>query len=209
MLEEKTPLLVLCLGNPGKSYEYTRHNIGFLVGEALAGQLGCSLRHRKEFLGDFTQGHIGEVKVMILLPTTYMNLSGESLRRCRDFFKLPLTHLMVVCDDVALPFGKLRLRDRGSCGGHNGLKSVEMALGSQQYSRLKIGVGRKEDISLSDFVLGPFDPEEFKQLPEIVEQAKSTVLVWAEEGYAKAVAHLVPPRHRTMQEEKKTIKDEI
>ena len=91
MLEEHIPLLVVGLGNPGKSYEHTRHNMGFLIGAALAKQLECSLHHKKDVLGEMAQGYLGKVKVMILLPTTYMNLSGQSVKRCMDFFKIPST----------------------------------------------------------------------------------------------------------------------
>ena len=88
MTEDRLPLLVTCLGNPGKSYENTRHNIGFLVGRALAQELGASLQNKREFLGEFSQGHLEGNKIMILLPMTYMNLSGQSLKRCMDFFKI-------------------------------------------------------------------------------------------------------------------------
>lgn len=209
MLEEKIPLLVVGLGNPGKNYEHTRHNLGFLIGEALAKQLGCSFQHKKDFLGDLAQGFIGETKVMILLPATYMNLSGQALKRCMDFFKIPPSHIIVVCDDVALPFGKLRLRDRGSSGGHNGLNHIEMTLGSQLYTRLRVGVGRREDMELAEFVLGRFDIEEFNHLPEVIQQAQHTLLVWIKEGYSKAVEYVVSVAKKMMEDEKKIIKDEI
>lgn len=216
MTEERSPLLVVSLGNPGKSYEYTRHNIGFLVGRALAQELGVSLKNTKEFLGEFSQGHIAGNKVMILLPTTYMNLSGQSVKRCIDFFKITFDRLIVVCDDIALPFGKLRLRERGSAGGHNGLKNIEMYLGSHYYNRLKVGVGRKEGVDLADYVLGQFDPEELNNLPKVVENAKNALLVWLKEGYSKTVesivaldkvaakTQIVAPK----EDEKKNIKDD-
>lgn len=216
MTEERFPLLVVGLGNPGKSYEYTRHNIGFLVARALAQELGMSFQMKREFHGEYSQGYIGENKVMILLPTTYMNLSGESLKRCMDFFKIPPDRLIVVCDDVALPFSKLRLRDQGSPGGHNGLKNIEMYLGSYQYSRLKVGIGRKEEMDLADYVLAQFDPEELKCLPEVIENAKNTLLVWLKEGYSKAVEYLgvlyrtslQTPTKAPVEDKKKNIKDD-
>lgn len=192
MIEEKHPVLVTCLGNPGKRYEYTRHNMGFLVGQALVKELGCSLQHNKDLMGDFAQGFLGDVKVMVLLPTTYMNLSGQALRKCRDFFKLPINGCMVVCDDVDLPFGKIRLRDRGSSGGHNGLKSIEETLGTQEYNRLKVGVGRDQEMELAEFVLGQFDVEELSKLPEVIQQAKGALLAWIRGGYSEAVKYLVP-----------------
>jgi peptidyl-tRNA hydrolase, PTH1 family len=208
MVEENIPLLIVCLGNPGENYEHTRHNIGFLVGDALVKHLGSSRHHKKEFLGELAQGYLGAVRLFVLFPGTYMNLSGQALRRCMDFFKIPFTHVIVVCDDVALPFGKLRLRDRGSSGGHNGLKSIEETLGSQEYDRLKIGVGREEDMNLADFVLGQFKAEEFEQLPGIIEHAKGVILAWAQEGYSKAVERIVPPRKKIAEGEKTIIKDE-
>jgi len=204
MLEERSPVLVVCLGNPGKRYECTRHNMGFLVGQALAKELGVSVQHKKELLGDVAEGSVDGVKVRILFPTTYMNLSGQALRKCIDFFKLPLPQCMVVCDDVALPFGKLRLRDLGSSGGHNGLKSIEEAIGSQHYNRLRVGVGRDEEIELAEFVLGQFTPQEYDLLAGVIQQAKEVLLAWIQGGYTKAVASLIQPKGA----EKKIIKDE-
>ena len=216
MTEERLPLLVVGLGNPGKGYEHTRHNIGFLVGRALAQELGMSLKNTKEFLGEYSQGHIAGNKIMVLLPMTYMNLSGQSLKRCMDFFKITLDRLIVVCDDIDLPFGKLRLREKGSAGGHNGLKNIEMYLGSHHYNRLKVGVGRKEGMDLAEYVLGPFDPEELKTLPKVIEDAKNALLVWLKNGYPKAQeslgalhkASLKTQEKVPLEDEKKNIKDD-
>jgi PTH1 family peptidyl-tRNA hydrolase len=146
-----------------------------------------------------------------------MNLSGQSVKRCIDFFKLPSEQVIVVCDDVALPFSKLRLKDRGSSGGHNGLKNIEMYLGSDHYIRLKIGIGRQDTMDLADYVLNQFDPEELKSLPEVIEQAKRILLVWLKEGYVKAVEQLgmlrttsLPPLDKKPLEDKKNImKDDL
>lgn len=215
MTQERLPLLVIGLGNPGKSYEHTRHNAGFLVARALAQELRMSFQNTKEFLGEFSQGHIAGNKIMILLPMTYMNLSGQSLKRCVDFFKITSDRLIVVCDDVSIPFGKLRLREKGSPGGHNGLKNIEMYLGSHHYNRLRVGVGRKEEIDLAEYVLGPFDPEELKTLPKVIENAKNALLVWLESGYLKAVESLgvlhkasLKAQKALMEDEKKNIKDD-
>ena len=155
-------LLIVGLGNPGKAYENTRHNMGWRIVKKMA--------EKKPPEG---------VKVKFLLPSTYMNSSGEEVKVNMDDFKLGLKDLLIVCDDVALPFGKLRLRDKGSSGGHNGLKSIEEHLSSQIYSRLKVGVDAPvEGIDLADYVLSRFTPEETAALPEIEERAIVTIEEW-------------------------------
>ncbi|MEI8301155.1 MAG: aminoacyl-tRNA hydrolase, partial [Chlamydiota bacterium] len=176
--EARQPILIVGLGNPGKSYEKTRHNIGFLVGRTLAKSLGIPFENKKEFSGEFAQGEVNGKKVMILLPMTYMNLSGQALRRCLDFFKIETKHVLVVCDDVAIPFGKLRIKEKGSSGGHNGLKSVESHLGTQDYSRLRVGIGREENLDLAEFVLGQFNTQEMEYLPGVLLEASEVALIW-------------------------------
>ena len=161
--------VIVGLGNPGKNYVLTRHNIGFLVVEELARRNGMSLKEDKEFHGKVAKGMVADHSVLLLMPTTYMNESGRAVRRYLDFYKIPLEDLIVVVDDVALTFGHMRLRKMGSAGGHNGLKSIEQHLGSQQYARLRMGVGRNlhcED--LADYVLSNFSLEEQKELSHFV-----------------------------------------
>jgi PTH1 family peptidyl-tRNA hydrolase len=208
--EARQSVLIVGLGNPGKSYEKTRHNIGFVVGRVLAKSLGIPFENKKEFSGEFAQGEIDGKRVMILLPMTYMNLSGQALRRCLDFFKIEIKNVLVVCDDVAIPFGKLRLKEKGSSGGHNGLKSIESHLGTQDYSRLRIGIGREECIDLADFVLGQFNTQEIESLPEIVSDAAQVALIWFQEGYLKALQKLSKPKgvHPVKEEKKKIIQED-
>lgn len=190
MSEEKPPLLVVGLGNPGLRYANTRHNMGFLVVKAVADHLGVKLDKNKDFLGDFGSLHIFSRRVMFLLPMTFMNLSGQSVKRCRDFFKLPASQILVICDDIALEFGKLRIRERGSPGGHNGLKSVELDIGDPSYHRLRVGVGLDREKILSDYVLEPFKGEELQKLETVIQQAAEAVESYLEGGYTGAVKYI-------------------
>lgn len=178
------PLLIVGLGNPGREYTATRHNIGFMIVEALAKQLRC--KFQKEFLGECAHGIVEGRKVLILKPHTYMNRSGDSVGKCVDFFKLTPLQLLIVCDDADLPFGKFRFRQTGSCGGHNGLKSIEYALKTRDYGRLKVGVGRDLNCDLADYVLSPFSPEEKSKVEEIEHKASEVILTWIKEGFEKA-----------------------
>lgn len=171
--------LIVGLGNPGKSYELTRHNVGFEVVKALAKKKGWSFHRDAKIEGEIAQGSVGEQKWFLLLPETYMNSSGEAVRRCVEYFKVPLEEILVVCDDIALPFGTLRLREKGSAGGHNGLRSIEEHLGSQHYARLRIGVGDRMEGDLADHVLGKFLAEEQEKLPTLIADASASVEKWA------------------------------
>lgn len=180
-------VLVSGLGNPGKAYEGTRHNIGFDVVRAFAKKNGLSFRHATDFIGDLGQGNLFEKKVILLLPLTYMNSSGEAIRQCKEYFDIPCENILIVCDDIALSFGKLRLRGKGSSGGHNGLKSVEHHLGGRDYPRLRIGIGRAGEKELEEHVLGKFTSEERKALPEVAERAASAVEKWISSGIESAM----------------------
>lgn len=154
--------LIAGLGNPSKEYEGTRHNVGFDVIDILASRAGISVTTRK-FKGLTGTGRINGKKVVLLKPLTYMNLSGESIRQAIDFYKLdPKTHLIVINDDVELDVGQLRIRAKGSAGGHNGLKNIIQHLsGSQEFIRIRVGVGKKPDfIDMKDYVLGHFNKED-------------------------------------------------
>src|SRR5262245_27338559 len=132
--------LVVGLGNPGPKYVGTRHNIGFGVLDYLAAAPGVG-RWRTRFEAQLTEAVEGTEQVLLMKPETFMNLSGRAVRAAMDFYKLPVTDLLVVCDDIALPLGKLRARAKGSDGGQKGLRSIEQQLGTQDYQRLRIGVG--------------------------------------------------------------------
>jgi PTH1 family peptidyl-tRNA hydrolase len=146
----------------------TRHNIGFLTVEALAERLGISFREEGSLGGRIAKGRMGEEQILLLEPMSYMNLSGQSVRRVCDYYKILASEVIVVADDVALPFGRLRLREKGSAGGHNGLKSVQAHLGTDLYMRLKVGVGDSDHGALADHVLGRFSAEEQRELPKII-----------------------------------------
>jgi len=151
---------IVGLGNPGKQYDQTRHNIGFEVIDALSDQFSIPLNQSK-FKGMYGVGlHNGE-KVLLLKPLTYMNLSGESIRAVMDYYQIELEDLLVIYDDLDLPVGKIRLRQKGSPGGHNGIKSTVAHLGTQEFNRIRIGIDRPTPgMSVPDYVLGRFRPEE-------------------------------------------------
>jgi peptidyl-tRNA hydrolase, PTH1 family len=170
--------MVVGLGNPGISYEKTRHNLGFRVVKALAKKHGMSFRRDVGLSARLAHGEIAEVKVILAMPLTFMNLSGEPVRLCLNYFHIAHENLLVVCDDIALPFGTLRERREGGTGGHKGLKSVEAHLQTQVYPRLRIGVGDREQGDLNDHVLGDFTGEEEEKLPEIIEKAVEIIEKW-------------------------------
>lgn len=168
----KKAVVFVGLGNPGPKYAMTRHNMGFLLIESFARLHGVTLKEEKKLQAKTGKCQIGEWTVHLLMPLTYMNLSGQAVGRFINYFKLTTDNVVVVTDDVAIPFGELRLREKGSAGGHNGLKSVEQHLGSHCYTRLRVGIGRGVDPGqeLSDYVLDPFNKSEMEQLPSLLNQ---------------------------------------
>ena len=164
------------LGNPTQKYEHTRHNIGFDVIAYLADQYNISVNTRK-FKGLCGSGFVEGQKVTLLKPQTFMNLSGQSIREAVDFYKLnPAEELIVIYDDIALGPGCLRVRRKGSAGGHNGIKDIISHLGSQEFLRIRVGVGEKpESFDLADYVLGRFPAEERKKVDEAVRCAADAV----------------------------------
>ncbi len=171
--------LIVGLGNPGKKYEKNRHNIGFLVVEEMGRRALSHFKKNGRLEAELAQVKRGDDSLLLLLPQTYMNCSGRSVKACMDYFHVGLLRVVVVADDVALPFGETRWRDQGSSGGHNGLKSIESFLKTQQYSRLRIGVGKPsygED--LADYVLGDFSQEEQMALPQVISKAADLLQVW-------------------------------
>ncbi|KPB03493.1 peptidyl-tRNA hydrolase [Bacillus sp. CHD6a] len=159
------------LGNPGRQYEETRHNIGFMVIDELADKWNIPLTQSK-FKGIFGQGTINGEKVLLVKPLTYMNLSGECVRPLLDFYKLDVEDLVVIYDDLDLPAGKLRLRQKGSAGGHNGIKSLIQHLQTQNFDRIRMGIDRpKNGPSISDYVLGRFHADERPAIDDSVKKA--------------------------------------
>jgi PTH1 family peptidyl-tRNA hydrolase len=162
--------VVVGLGNPGAKYELTRHNIGAMVAQALAQEMNLSFKEEKKFHSLVAKGvcagAYGQVALHMLMPLTYMNDSGRAVKAYLEYYRLKPTALLVLSDDVELPFMHLRYRSKGGSGGHNGLKSIESALGTNEYARLKFGVGKGLDgRSLADYVLENFNPAEMAEIP--------------------------------------------
>lgn len=168
----KPEWLVVGLGNPGLEYAETRHNAGFLAVNELAKQQNISMATMK-FRSDCGDGMLGETRCFFMKPVTYMNNSGEAVAAAADFYKIPPERVLVLYDDISLPPGKIRIRRKGSAGGHNGMKSIIALLGSEIFPRIKIGVGEKphKDYNLADWVLGKFPEAEMEQMQQAFEQA--------------------------------------
>lgn len=161
MAEPQKRAVFVGLGNPGKKYAHTRHNYGFMVVEELARTLHWPLQEEKRFSALTAKGVVNETEVHLLLPMAYMNVSGWSVKQYLDYYKLTPEGVVVVCDDTALDFGQLRLRAQGSAGGHNGLKNIAFYLGTEEFARLRMGIGsRGEGQPLADYVLSEFTAEE-------------------------------------------------
>ncbi|SPF54178.1 Peptidyl-tRNA hydrolase [Candidatus Desulfosporosinus infrequens] len=176
--------VIVGLGNPGPQYAETRHNIGFLLVDRLAE--AYNLQYRAKFQGLWTEGKVEGERFLILKPQTFMNLSGRSVRELTNFYKVLGEDLLIVQDDMDLPLGKIRLRDQGSAGGHNGIKSILAELGTEKFWRLKLGVGRPparnsnhEPRTMTiDHVLSPFAKDELMQLDEVLERAEKATNLW-------------------------------
>jgi len=180
--------LIVGLGNPGKQYADTRHNVGFLVIDYLAEKLGIKV-DRVKFKSVIGEGFVGYEKVVLAKPQTYMNLSGEAVIDMVQWYKIGPEDLLVVFDDMDLPLGKLRLRMKGGAGGHNGMKSIIYLIQSEEFPRLRIGIGRpeNENVESVDYVLGKFSDEEAKIITEAVKKAADAVLEVLEKGVEKAM----------------------
>jgi peptidyl-tRNA hydrolase, PTH1 family len=179
--------LIVGLGNPGKQYEHTRHNIGFEVIDELSRQFSIPLDQSK-FKGLYGIGfHKGE-KILLLKPLTYMNLSGESIRAVMDYYQIDVEDLVVIYDDLDLPVGKIRLRQKGSPGGHNGIKSTVAHLGTQQFNRIRIGIDRPEKgMSVPDYVLGRFRKDELATQGDAVKKSASACEAWLEKSFLEVM----------------------
>ncbi len=195
MFFKKTPsaggapeYLIVGLGNPGQQYENTRHNAGFRAVDALAGALGCELK-RIQFKGLTGTAALGGHRVLLLKPSTYMNLSGESVRDALEYYKIPVERLLVFVDDISLDPGRLRIRRKGSAGGHNGLKSIIYLLGRDDFARVKLGVGQKPhpDYDLAAWVLGRFPKEDAAALDEACSHAKDIAELFVAGDLAEAM----------------------
>lgn len=179
--------LLVCLGNPGKEYENTRHNIGFMAAGELERRENIKI-NKLRYRALTGEVRIGGQRVLVLKPQTYMNLSGESVKLAGGFYKIPPDHVLVISDDVSLPLGKLRIRAGGSAGGHNGLKNIIAHLGTDQFPRIRVGVGAPEhpEHEMVDWVIGNFSPAEKKVVAEAVARAVDAAACVIEKGVPEA-----------------------
>ena len=180
--------LIVGLGNPGQKYEHTRHNMGFLTVDLLAEKAGVKL-NKVKFKSAFNILSFAGCKCLVMKPQTYMNLSGEAVREAVQFYKIPADHVLVIYDDISLPVGKLRVRPTGSAGGHNGIKNIIAHLGTQDFPRVKIGVGAPEGggAEMVDWVIGAPSQAERKVLVESFEKAIQAAACIIEHGCQQAM----------------------
>ena len=180
--------LIVFLGNPGPKYECTRHNAGFMAGDALAKKLGVSI-NRLRFKALTAAAEINGEKVLLMKPQTFMNLSGEAVGQAARFYKIPPERVLVVSDEISLPLGKLRVRPKGSAGGHNGLKSIIASLGSDAFPRIRIGVGAPPhpDYDMADWVLSVFRDQDLEDMLAASERAAEAVTTYISNGPERAM----------------------
>ncbi|MBR0352292.1 MAG: aminoacyl-tRNA hydrolase [Oscillospiraceae bacterium] len=180
--------LVVCLGNPGPKYEGTRHNAGFMAADALSKKYGAAV-NRLRFKSLTGTCPIGGETVMIMKPQTYMNLSGDAVIQAVRFYKIPADHVMVISDEMALPVGKIRIKTKGSAGGHNGLKSIIEKLGTEEFPRIRLGVGAPPhpDYDVKEWVLSVFRNQDAEDMAAAAEKAAEAVECYISEGAERAM----------------------
>jgi len=181
--------LIVGLGNPGAEYAKTRHNAGFQLAEKLAASWRAVWKNERKFNARLarTERH-GRRRALLCRPQTFMNASGEAVGALVKFYRLPLKQLLVVVDDADLPLGEIRLRASGSSGGHHGLESIEQYLGSREFARLRLGIGRREgEREITDYVLSRFDRAEAALMKKVLDRAASQTECWLNEGIQKAM----------------------
>ena len=180
--------LVVFLGNPGPRYEGTRHNAGFMAADAMAGAKGLSI-NRARFKALTAACNIGGESVMLMKPQTFMNLSGEAAAQAAKFYKIPPDHVIVVSDEISLPIGRLRVRKKGSAGGHNGLKDIIRHLGTQDFPRIRMGVGAAPhpDYDMADWVLSTFKNKDAEDMQALAERVSKAVQCYITEGPDRAM----------------------
>ncbi len=182
------------LGNPGKKYEDTRHNVGFMTIDKISKEWGIPVQQNK-FRALVGEGFVGTQKVLLVKPQTYMNLSGESVHEILTFYKLTADDIIVIYDDLDLPVGKLRLRAKGSAGGHNGIKSIIAHLSTQEFNRIKIGIDRpRPGGSVSDYVLHAFPKSEMPAINEAIENAALACEAWTKEPFINVMNKYNPTK---------------
>jgi len=177
--------LVVGLGNPGRQYEHTRHNVGFMTVQKLADRYGMSFKGAKH-RADIARGEIDGEPVLLAMPITYMNDSGHAVSHLVQYYHLPIEHVLIILDEMDLPFGTLRLRPSGSAGGHNGLKSIIRELGTEEFARLRVGVGRPQGSAVRH-VLQPFSADEARVLPLLIDTAADAAISALQSGVQEAM----------------------
>ncbi|WP_259467992.1 aminoacyl-tRNA hydrolase [Rhodococcus sp. SBT000017] len=193
-VDPAAPALIVGLGNPGPQYEKTRHNVGFMVADALAGRIGSAFSSHKKSNSDIVQARLGSRSVVIAKPRTFMNLSGQPVAALARFFSIEPANVVVVHDELDIDFGALRLKLGGGEGGHNGLRSISQHLSTKDYLRVRVGVGRPPGrMDPASFVLKPFSPAERKDLGVVVEEAADAAELLLSAGL-EAAQNRVHPR---------------
>ena len=181
--------LIVGLGNPGREYARTRHNAGFLLAEELAKKWGANWTAEKKFSARLARAEQHGRKFVLCEPQTFMNASGEAVQGLVDYFRLPPDKVLIAVDDADLPLGEIRLRGSGSSGGHHGLESIEQHLGTREFPRLRIGIGRRDGVrQITNYVLGQFGADETDLLEKILARAVDQVECWASAGIGKAMS---------------------
>jgi peptidyl-tRNA hydrolase, PTH1 family len=194
--------LIVGLGNPGRAYARTRHNAGFLVLERLAHQWRSGWQMNRGFESRVTLVTDGDRRVLLAQPQTYMNLSGQAVARLVDYYRVGLERLLVILDDADLPVGALRMRSRGSSGGHHGLESIEARLGTREYARMRVGIGGRDEgpREITGHVLGRFGAAEAARMERVFERAAEQAMCWLREGVSVAMSRYNGMVEQTEQE---------
>ncbi len=188
MSDSVTPFLIVGLGNPGDKYLLNRHNVGFFLLDFIKSNFSHLSDYKNEHKSYVCSGKIENQKIILAKPQTFMNLSGQAVQSLLSFYKIPLSQLLVIHDDLDLPFGQLKLQTNRGHGGQNGIRSIHECLGNSNYTRLKFGIGRPPHANwdIADWVLSNWSPEEQKLLNESAKKAESAVLAWLTQGAEKA-----------------------
>jgi len=181
---------VIGLGNPGSKYEFTRHNIGFRIIDSLARDMGIEFNKVKSYYSLISRGMINNYKVMLVKPQTFMNLSGRAVNRVVSYYKIPLQDLLIVYDDLNLELGQVRIRKKGSSGGHKGIESIMQYLNSEDIPRLRIGIGNPSlnyNFDCASYVLSNFNNDEEDKIAEVIQLSTEAIKTIIEDGFEKAM----------------------
>jgi peptidyl-tRNA hydrolase, PTH1 family len=192
--------LIVGLGNPGRKYSHTRHNIGFMVIDAICRNMGVRLESHRFHSKNLVVEKYGR-DVILLKPATYMNLSGKSVKACADFYHIDFDHILVIHDDIDLPFGRIKVANHGGAGGHRGIKSIIENLSESTFPRIKIGIGRPEQGEpIEEFVLTPFYPPQTETLKRVIDSASKACDLFLSEGIITAMNHINGIKGNTMED---------